>query len=97
MEMKTNTTVLIFASIIATGLLATNLSISAFAQKLPESGFGQAAKNFAATSPGAVGEHSSSFAGEPHQGIGNVAKSSDLTVGELGCFLGGIQGVLTCP
>jgi hypothetical protein len=56
--MKSKTAILVLVAIIATGFLATNLSILAFAQKLPESGFGQAAKDLASTETGAVGTHS---------------------------------------
>ena len=67
--MKSKTVGLVVAFILATGFLATNLlSISAFAQNLPASGFGQAAKGLARSSPGAMGEHSqagSSFVGSP--------------------------------
>lgn len=104
MVMESKTAVLLLAAIIATGFLATNLSISAFAQKLPESGFGQASKDLATSSPGATGEHAkagSTAVGSPpdfnnnvdppdvpgREGIGNVAKSLDRSVGELGCFL----------
>lgn len=67
--MKSKTVGLVVASIIATGFLATNLlSISAFAQSLPASGFGQASKGLATSSPGATGEHAkagSSTVGSP--------------------------------
>jgi hypothetical protein len=36
----------------------TTTTTAAFAQKLPESGFGQAAKDLASTETGAVGQHS---------------------------------------
>jgi len=66
--MKSKTVILVLVVIIATGFLATNLSISAFAQNLPASGFGQAAKGLANSGTGAVGQHSqagSSFVGSP--------------------------------
>jgi hypothetical protein len=66
--MKSKTPILVLVSIIATGFLAANLSVSAFAQELPASGFGQAAKGLARSSPGAMGEHSqagSSAVGSP--------------------------------
>jgi hypothetical protein len=90
------------ALIVATaGLtIATTVHVlaPAYAQKTPQSGFGQASKAFATSEPGAVGDHSSSFAGESRLGIGNVAKSHDppLTVGELGCALGTAQGFTVC-
>jgi hypothetical protein len=86
---------MVLATIVAAGFVATiGLSNSAFAQgKLPESGFGQASKNLATSSPGATGEHASSFAGEPRQGIGNVAQAGrGGSVGELGCTLGQLSG-----
>jgi hypothetical protein len=94
-------------ALIAAGLsvaaTSTNILTPAFAQKLPESGFGQAAKGLAQSSPGAMGDHAqdgSSFVGNPpfnddgqpgREGIGNVAKQNDLNVGELGCVLGGLD------
>jgi hypothetical protein len=73
--MQSKTAILVIASIIATGFLATNLSISAFAQKLPESGFGQASKDLATSSPGATGQHAkagSSTVGNPPNFDNNV-------------------------
>jgi hypothetical protein len=76
MQMKSKTAVLVLAAIIATGFLATNLlSISAFAQTLPKSGFGQASKDLATSSPGATGEHSqagSTTVGSPPNFDNNV-------------------------
>jgi hypothetical protein len=88
-SMESKTMLIILAAIAATGFLAiSNISISAFAEgKLPESGFGQASKDLATSSPGATGEHASSFP-TPREGIGNVAKDNGLTVGQLGCALG---------
>jgi hypothetical protein len=67
--------VLAIVALGATALLATNLSISAFAQKLPESGFGQASKDLATSSTGATGEHAragSSAVGSPPDFNNNV-------------------------
>jgi hypothetical protein len=74
----------------------TTTTTAAFAQgKLPESGFGKASKDFATSEPGALGEHSSSFAGESRQGIGNVAGGGQ-SVGELGCTLDAAAGFGGC-
>ncbi len=53
-----------------------------------------------AVSVGDVGEHSSSFAGEPRLGLGNVARLFGFeSVGELGSFLASIDelGATSCP
>ena len=77
---------------------STNI-LTLFAQKLPESGFGQAAKGLAQSSPGAMDDHAQAGAnfvgnspfnddGQPsREGICNVAKQNDLSIGELGCAL----------
>ena len=47
----------------------------------------------AAKSSGGLGEHSSSFAGEPRLGLGNVARVFDLEgPGEPGSFLASVDG-----
>lgn len=47
----------------------------------------------AAMSEGGLGEHSSSFAGEPRLGIGNVARAFGLSgPGELGSLLASLDG-----
>lgn len=53
--------------------------------------WGAVSAQFARSSPGALGEHSSSFS-TPRSGIGNVAYSNTGThqPGELGAFLGGL-------
>ena len=50
----------------------------------------------------AMGEHSSSFAGEARLGLGNVARivlGDDATLGDLGQALGSIDGLsgTSCP
>jgi hypothetical protein len=46
-----------------------------------------------AKSSGGLGEHASSFAGEPRLGLGNVARAFGLAgPGELGSVLAGIDG-----
>lgn len=47
-----------------------------------------------------IGEHSSSFAGEPRLGLGNVARLFEFaSVGELGAFLATVDGdaATSCP
>jgi hypothetical protein len=53
-----------------------------------------------ATSVGDVGEHSSSFAGEPRLGLGNVARLFSFdSVGDLGSFLASVDDIeaTSCP
>jgi hypothetical protein len=53
-----------------------------------------------ATSVGDVGEHSSSFAGEPRLGLGNVAGLLGFdSVGDLGSFLASVDNIeaTSCP
>jgi hypothetical protein len=51
-----------------------------------------------AKSQGGLGEHASSFAGQPRQGVGNVARDPALNdldnghPGGHGCFVGGVDG-----
>ena len=46
-----------------------------------------------ARSSGGLGEHTSSFAGDPRLGLGNVARLFGLEgPGELGSFLAGVDG-----
>jgi hypothetical protein len=99
------------ALIVATaGLtIATTMHVLAptYAQKTPQSGFGQAASDFGTT--GQMGTHSRANGdfpgstppfnsdGQPgREGIGNVAKGSGLSVGELGCALDQLAGFSGC-
>jgi hypothetical protein len=70
--------------------------IAVNAQKTPKSRFGKASNAFATSEPGAVGEHSSSFAAVPRQGIGNVANEPEGSLGQLGCDLGTAAGFDVC-
>ena len=56
--------------------------------------WGAAASDLAQSSPGAMGQHASSFAGQPRLGIGNVAYLFTGThqPGDLAAVLG-----FTCP
>lgn len=108
--MKSKAAVLVISAIIATGFLATNLlSISAFGQKLPQSGFGQAASDFGTT--GQMGTHSRANGDFPgstppfnsdgqngRDGIGRVAGQNTGTgsVGGLGCTLDALAGFSGC-
>jgi hypothetical protein len=47
-----------------------------------------------AVAVGDIGEHSSSFAGEPRLGLGNVARLFEFNhVSELGAFLAEVDGI----
>ena len=83
------------------------MSISAFAQKLPESGFGQAASDFGTT--GQMGTHSRANGdfpgstppfnshGQPgREDIGNVAGEPGGSLGQLGCTLDALAGFSGC-
>jgi hypothetical protein len=86
------TAIFMLALVVALG---SSMIISS-AKALPDnSGFGQASKALAGSSPGAMGDHASSF-DSPRDGIGNVAKSNGLSVGQLGCFLGQAAGFNVC-
>jgi hypothetical protein len=96
--MKKRLCVLCGAGVVGLGILAPSASA-----EVPKSCWGVVTSQRASTLHD-VGEHSSSFAGEPRLGLGNVARAlSDLTggshVSDLGAFLATADGIdaTHCP
>lgn len=91
---KNSNLVITIAIVIATAfILPTPLSDKVFAKGDPQNGFGQGASDLGKS--GEMGKHASnpdpsdSDHDTPREGIGNVAKEHNCSVGELGKALSG--------
>ena len=83
--------------LLLTAGLATGASIAlavpASAERPPSTNCWGVVSSQGAQSSGGLGEHSSSFAGDPRLGLGNVARLFNLSgPGELGSFLASVDG-----
>jgi hypothetical protein len=75
---------------------AVALAAPASAEQPPSTNCWGVVSAQAAQSSGGLGEHSSSFAGEPRLGLGNVARAFGLSgPGELGSVLATLDGDAT--
>lgn len=85
----------------AAALLATLIAPAAMAGSGTNACWGVVTSQRASTTHD-MGTHSSSFAGEPRLGLGNVARlllGEDASVGELGALLASLDGLdaTHCP
>jgi hypothetical protein len=86
---------LVLSAGLATGA-ALALAAPASAEKPPSTNCWGVVSSQSAQSSGGLGEHSSSFAGEPRLGLGNVARAFGLDgPGELGSVLATLDGDAT--
>lgn len=86
---------LVLSAGLATGA-ALALAAPASAEKPPSTNCWGVVSSQSAQSSGGLGEHSSSFAGEPRLGLGNVARAFGLEgPGELGSVLATLDGDAT--
>jgi hypothetical protein len=84
----------------AVAAMALSLSAPAPAQMPESANCWGVVTSQRAVAAGDVGEHASSFAGEPRLGLGNVARLFGFeSVGELGSFLASVDELdaTSCP